>query len=448
MADNQTEFWRRVLYPPDASGVNSLVEFDQGGSPPIGALVFPIGTTAQRPVPPVNGMMRYNTTLGDFEFFNGTWQIIPGVAGIVLSKMEDADTDTQIFVENSVGVDDDIIAATVGDNSGNFSVGGNILTFSTAGFMIDAPNATAGTTAGVSFAISTGGGNLAGAGGDFTLVGGTGGATGDGGDFLFTAGTGGSTSGAGGSIILTAGSTPFSGAAGAISLTAGDSGSGSTGGAVALTAGDGGSTGGGITLTAGAPDGSGVGGPISIPAGAGASEAGGSITITAGSASEANGAAVTIVGGAGTGGGDGGAIIINSGSGDTTDGIVQLQIDGTEGVTVEIDGTLSVPAVTVGGGSYESQVTDDDDIPNRKFVVDADTAVAAGSVPLIVAPIIANIVPTPKAGVGALGVGMAIHPPGSFAFIIDDATPPTPFILAYVDGTVTWIRSDTLAAIS
>jgi len=38
MADNQTEFWRRVLNPPTASGVNSLVEFSQDGVDPIGAL--------------------------------------------------------------------------------------------------------------------------------------------------------------------------------------------------------------------------------------------------------------------------------------------------------------------------------------------------------------------------------------------------------------------------
>jgi len=464
MADNQTEFWRRVLNPPTASGVNSLVEFSQNGSDPIGALIFPIGTTAQRPSVPVNGMMRFNTTITEFEFYNGSWEMVPGIGGVSLSELSDADADTKVIVENSTGADDDIIAMILGDSTGMFDESANAFTFSTSGFSIDALNADSGNTAGVALSLSAGDGNLAGVGADLTLASGTGGATGAGGDVTINASAGGATSGAGGSISLTAGTPPISGAAGTISVTAGgggsgvvggdvivtagDSGTASVGGAVTLTAGDGGSTGGGITLTAGAPDGSGVGGPIAITAGAGASEAGGSITITAGSASEANGAAVTIVGGAGTGGGDGGAVIINSGSGDTTDGIVQLQIDSSEAMSVEVDGTLSVPAVTVGGPAYETLVTDDDDIPNRKFVVDADTAVAAGSVPLIVAPIIANIFPTPKAGLGGIGPAGAIHPPGSFAFVTDDATGPTPFVLAYVDGTSTWVRADTTALIS
>jgi len=451
MADNQTEFWRRVLYPPDASGANSLVEFEQGGVPPIGALVFPIGTTAQRPASAVNGMMRFNTTLGDFEFFNSTWQVVSGAAGISLSEIEDVDADTKIFVENSTGADDDIIAMILGDPFGLYDESLNALTFSVSGFSINALDANSGNTAGVALSLTAGDGNLAGVGADLTLASGTGGATGAGGDVTINAGAGGATLGAGGSISLTAGTPPISGAAGTISVTAGGGGSGVVGGDVTVTAGDGNiARGGDISINAGTVSaGTASGGDISLTAGAGVAEIGGSITLTAGTASEANGGDVTIVGGAGTAGGSGGDVFINTGSG-VANGTIQLQINSSEAMSVEVDGTLSVPVVTAGGGTYESQVIDDDDIPNRKFVVDADTAVAAGSVPLIVAPIIANILPTPKAGVGALGVGLAIHPPGSFAFITDDATGPTPFILAYVASTPTptWIRSDTLAVIT
>lgn len=37
---------------------------------------FPIGTTAQRPASPTNGMIRYNTTLSKLEgYANNTWGV-------------------------------------------------------------------------------------------------------------------------------------------------------------------------------------------------------------------------------------------------------------------------------------------------------------------------------------------------------------------------------------
>lgn len=378
MADNQTEFWRRVLNPPDPSGVNSLVEFDQSGMPPVGALKFPIGTTAQRPNPGVDGYMRYNTTLTDFEFFNGSWQVVSGIAGISLSELEDVDADTKIFVENSTGADDDIIAMILGDPFGLYDESLNALTFSVAGFSIAALDANSGNTAGVALSLSAGDGNLAGVGADLTLAAGTGGATGDGGDITIDAGAGGATSGAGGSIALTAGTPPISGAAGTVSITAGGGGSGMPGGDMTLTAGNGNiASGGDIFINAGTvSSGTASGGDISLTAGAGVAEIGGSITLTAGTASEANGGDVTIVGGAGTAGGDGGDVFINSGAG-STEGEIQLQIDGTEAMTVEVDGTLSVPSLTAGGAAYETQVTDDDDIPNKRYVDDEVASVSA-----------------------------------------------------------------------
>lgn len=39
-------------------------------------IILPIGTTAQRPSSPVNGMMRYNTTLVKVEgYANNTWVV-------------------------------------------------------------------------------------------------------------------------------------------------------------------------------------------------------------------------------------------------------------------------------------------------------------------------------------------------------------------------------------
>lgn len=39
-----------------------------------GAITIPKGTTDQRPASPVNGMIRYNTSLSQYEFYgNGRW---------------------------------------------------------------------------------------------------------------------------------------------------------------------------------------------------------------------------------------------------------------------------------------------------------------------------------------------------------------------------------------
>jgi hypothetical protein len=40
---------------------------------------MPSGTTAERPANPVTGLLRYNTTLGNYETYNGTkWVIVGG----------------------------------------------------------------------------------------------------------------------------------------------------------------------------------------------------------------------------------------------------------------------------------------------------------------------------------------------------------------------------------
>jgi hypothetical protein len=40
-------------------------------------MTFPVGTTAQRPGSPAAGMMRYNSTAGRMEYYNGSaWVII------------------------------------------------------------------------------------------------------------------------------------------------------------------------------------------------------------------------------------------------------------------------------------------------------------------------------------------------------------------------------------
>jgi len=147
------------------------------------------------------------------------------------------------------------------------------------------------------------------------------------------------------------------------------------------------SDGGPLAITAAAGDLGGDGGTLTITSGAGGSEAaGGALTVQggAGGSTEGDGAPLYLYGGAATtdgfGGeveliagngvstGDGGGVTISSGSG-VSAGNIRLQIAGATKFTVEADGTLSVPI-----GTYETLVTADDDIPNKKYVDDAITA--------------------------------------------------------------------------
>ena len=49
-----------------ANGVLSYADSTTGG------LYLPVGTTAQRPASPATGQMRFNTTTGGVETYNGT----------------------------------------------------------------------------------------------------------------------------------------------------------------------------------------------------------------------------------------------------------------------------------------------------------------------------------------------------------------------------------------
>ena len=67
-----------------------------------GALNLPAGTELQRPSTPLEGMLRFNTDVGDFEGYNGlNWNTLGGVF--------DDDKDTKITAELTPGADDDII---------------------------------------------------------------------------------------------------------------------------------------------------------------------------------------------------------------------------------------------------------------------------------------------------------------------------------------------------
>lgn len=68
--------------------------------PGTGGALLPSGTTAQRYSPPVNGIIRYNTTINAFEgFVNGSWQSF--TAGAVIGPNSSIAGDIPIFADTS-----------------------------------------------------------------------------------------------------------------------------------------------------------------------------------------------------------------------------------------------------------------------------------------------------------------------------------------------------------
>ena len=90
---SSTKHWRN-LYVDTISNQDNIIDFDING-----AIILPVGGTGARPTAQ-QGMIRYNTTDGQFEGYDGTaWA---GLGGVI-----DVDQDTKILAENSPGADND-----------------------------------------------------------------------------------------------------------------------------------------------------------------------------------------------------------------------------------------------------------------------------------------------------------------------------------------------------
>ena len=74
-----------------------------------GYLTVPVGTSAQRPGSPTNGMMRYNSSITSFEgYYAGAWSSLGGVKSV--------DAKAYIIAERSAGSGDDVIRVYAGDS--------------------------------------------------------------------------------------------------------------------------------------------------------------------------------------------------------------------------------------------------------------------------------------------------------------------------------------------
>ncbi len=88
-----------IILDPDGTGKLSVLA-DNVTITGDGAITIPVGTTAERPTPNAQGMIRYNTTDSTFEGYDGAnWGSLGGV--------KDVDQDTYILAESSAGTDND-----------------------------------------------------------------------------------------------------------------------------------------------------------------------------------------------------------------------------------------------------------------------------------------------------------------------------------------------------
>lgn len=112
--------------------VNSAGDVSATGS---GALKIHVGTTAERPASPVAGQFRYNTTLAQFEGYNGTaWGAIGGGGNPTVATFNGTGSQVDFTLPIAPGSINNTLVYVSGvyQNKATYSVSGTTLTFSAA----------------------------------------------------------------------------------------------------------------------------------------------------------------------------------------------------------------------------------------------------------------------------------------------------------------------------
>lgn len=168
----------------------------------------------------------------------------------------------------------------------------------------------------------------------------------------------------------------------------------------------------------------------------------GDLSFTGAAGSSSVGSTIALVAGDGDGAFPGGDVTLDAGDGGTSgggDGGDVILTAGDAGVASGGDGGDVILAAGAGDGAGAAGSI----LPSSLLA-----AVGTG-ITVVPGPLSLELIPTPKGALpGALGAGMAGMPPGSLAIVIDDATGPTAFVLIVVDGTATYVRTDTYAPIT
>jgi hypothetical protein len=290
------------------------------GSSATGALTMPSGTTAERPGTPATGMVRYNTTLGVVEYYNGTtWYSVTGT---------NVTPTVEYLVVGGGGAGGRVPGTGYGSGggAGGFRTATGLAV--TAGSAITVTVGAGGTGGGTS--TPTSGSNSV--FGSITSAGGGSGNTAAANNSAGVAGgSGGGGTGGGGGAGNTPSTSPSQGNNGA-SGTSGGNGGGGGGASAAASAQNGGAG------TASSISGSSV--TYAGGGGAGSNGTGGA----GGGASAANGGAA---GTANTGGGGGGDTLANVTGGAGGSGIVIIRYADTYPLATSTTGS---PTVTTAGG--------------------------------------------------------------------------------------------------
>ena len=102
----------------------------------VGAIKIPAGTTAQQPVSGINGMVRYNSDLANFEVFvNSAWEeLLNTGSSVTISGDFTMDTGAQFFLDDGIAADPGLAFANDTD-TGIFLAGGDTIGFSTDGLV-------------------------------------------------------------------------------------------------------------------------------------------------------------------------------------------------------------------------------------------------------------------------------------------------------------------------
>jgi hypothetical protein len=92
-----TQTDENIVIQPNGTG-NVVIDNDQ-------SLQIPVGTDAQRPTAPTNGMVRYNTDRSQYEGYNATYS-----KWLPLSGVQDYDGNTKITAESAPGANENVLS--------------------------------------------------------------------------------------------------------------------------------------------------------------------------------------------------------------------------------------------------------------------------------------------------------------------------------------------------
>lgn len=125
------------------NGNNIDVSFDDNAVlPGVGAITVPIGTTAQRPGVPTDGMFRYNSTNGEFEgYIAGSWTTFETSSGIFVQLSGDTMAGDLTMNGSNININ---AGGILNVNGGDIIMNGSgaDLVMSTAGNILMAPGNT------------------------------------------------------------------------------------------------------------------------------------------------------------------------------------------------------------------------------------------------------------------------------------------------------------------